>query len=48
MVVDFDVHAIKLVHVHKKTGFFPYDTIVTAKDGDQPIQLNIELEPIPD
>ncbi|MFO0553990.1 MAG: PEGA domain-containing protein [Polyangiaceae bacterium] len=32
----------------KKTGFFPYDEIVDAKEGSAPIQLHVELEPIPD
>jgi len=32
----------------EKTGFFPWDRLVEAHDGDPPLHLDITLTPIPD
>jgi hypothetical protein len=32
----------------EKTGYFPFDAVVEAKDKDQPIFLQITLVPVPD
>jgi hypothetical protein len=32
----------------EKTGFFPWDKLVEAHEGDPPIQLDVTLTPIPD
>lgn len=32
----------------EKTGYFPWDELVVAKEGQEPIELDIELVPIPD
>jgi hypothetical protein len=32
----------------EKTGFFPWDRLVEAHDGDPPIQLDVTLTPVPD
>jgi hypothetical protein len=32
----------------EKTGFFPWDRLVEAHDGDPPIQLDVALVKIPD
>jgi hypothetical protein len=32
----------------EKTGFFPWDRLVEARDGDPPIQLDVALVKIPD
>ena len=29
-------------------GFFPFDKIVEAKEGDAPIRLDVQLTPVPD
>ena len=29
-------------------GFFPFDKIVDAKEGDAPIRLDVQLTPVPD
>jgi hypothetical protein len=29
-------------------GFFPFDQIVQAKEGDAPIRLDVKLTPVPD
>jgi hypothetical protein len=29
-------------------GFFPFDEIVEAKEGDAPIRLDVKLVPVPD
>jgi PEGA domain len=32
----------------EKTGFFPWDRLVEAHDGDPPLHLDVSLTPIPD
>lgn len=32
----------------EKVGYFPFDKIVEAKEGDGPIELQVKLEPVPD
>lgn len=32
----------------EKTGFFPWDRLVEAHEGDPPIHLDVALTPIPD
>ncbi len=32
----------------EKTGFFPWDRLVEAHEGDPPIRLDVTLTPIPD
>ena len=32
----------------EKPGYFPFDRIVVAEEGDPPIQLKVDLEKIPD
>ena len=32
----------------EKTGFFPWDRLVEAHDGDPPVQLDVTLAKIPD
>jgi hypothetical protein len=32
----------------EKTGFFPWDKLVEAHEGDPPIHLDVKLTPIPD
>ena len=32
----------------EKTGFFPWDKLVEAHEGDPPVQLDVTLTPIPD
>jgi hypothetical protein len=32
----------------EKAGFFPFDQLVNAEEGDDPIVLDVKLEPLPD
>lgn len=32
----------------ERAGYFPWDQLVEAKEGDAPIHLNVSLTPIPD
>lgn len=32
----------------EKPGFFPWDRIVVAKEGDPPVKIDVELVKIPD
>lgn len=32
----------------EKAGYFPYDKLVEAKEGEGPIELDVKLEAIPD
>lgn len=32
----------------EKPGYFPFDRIVTAEEGDPPITLNVKLDKIPE
>jgi hypothetical protein len=32
----------------EKTGYFPWDKLVEAREGDPPIRLDVELTKIPD
>ena len=32
----------------EKPGYFPHDQLIQVKEGDPPIQINIEMEPVPD
>jgi hypothetical protein len=32
----------------ERSGYFPWDRLVTAREGDPPIVLQVELTPIPD
>jgi hypothetical protein len=32
----------------EKVGYFPFDKLVEAKEGEGPIELEVELEPVPD
>jgi hypothetical protein len=32
----------------EKNGYFPWDKVVEAKDGDPPVQLDVALTKIPD
>lgn len=32
----------------EKAGYFPFDQVVVAEEGDPPIQLKVSLEKIPD
>lgn len=32
----------------ERSGYFPWDRLVTARDGDPPIVLQVDMVPIPD
>ena len=32
----------------ERQGYFPFDAMVDVKEGDPPLQLNVQLVPIPD